>query len=392
VRLSTRFASLFVGTALLFLGSVAASAATRAPAGTWPMFRYDARHTGDNPTETTISTANVSTLKTKWTATTGFQTNLNSTPAVGGGRVYIGDGNGTMWAFDISTGGLDWSTHLGPGAIDTAPAVAAGVVYVGDCDTITALRASDGTLVWSTTLDIPGPHGCDITSPTLASGDVYVGSYGSKGVHALRASDGKLLWSSEPTGGPITSSPAVANGAVFAGSQDGSVYAYPERCSTPCAPLWSHAVGSEVEGAPAVAHGTVFVGDDGGAIDALDEATGAQVWRRHLGGQVIASPAVLGNVVFASGTGGDLAAFRATDGAQLWDLPFAGGSGSPAVANGVLYISASGNVEGFDAKSGHFLWDGFVVSSTSSPVVTGGRVYASVQGVSSGTLYSWGLP
>jgi outer membrane protein assembly factor BamB len=392
MRTFGRIASMVVGLLVVASSPVAASAGSRAPAGAWPMFRYDAHHTGYNPTETTISTSNAATLKTKWTATTGFQTNLNSSPAVGGGRVYVGDGNGTMWAFDVTTGALDWSSHLGSTPIDTGPATANGLVFIGTCDTLYALHANDGTAAWSTTIVISGAHGCDLTSPTFANGMVFVGSYGSKGVHAFRASDGTLLWSSEPTGGPIESSPAVANGMVFAGSDDGSVYAYLENCTDPCPPTWSYSDGAQIQDAPAVSNGRVFVGAADGSVFALDATTGTKVWRRHVGGQVIASPAVVGRAVFASGTGGDLAAFRTTDGAQLWDVPFAGGSGSAAVANGVLYISASGNVEGFDAHTGHFLWDGFVVSNASSPAVTSGQVYASVQGTSSGTLYAWGLP
>jgi outer membrane protein assembly factor BamB len=394
-RSSVAASAFVVSVALVALlaGAQSASASTAAPAGSWPMFRYDAAHTGFNPTETAISTSNVATLHTAWTATTGFQTNLNSTPAVGGGKVVVGDGNGVVWAFDAATGASLWSVDLGTAAIDTAPALASGLVFVGNCDTLFALRAADGTTAWSTTIVIQGAHGCDLTSPTVASGLVFVGSYGSKSVHAFRQDDGTLVWSGIPTGGPIESSPAVANGLVIAGSDDGSVYAYPERCSDPCSPAWTRSLGSQaIQGSPAISRGRVFVGSINGSLAALDERTGAVLWHERVGGQVIASPAVVGAAVFASGTGGDLMAFQVNDGTTIWDDPFAGGSGSVAVANGVLYISASGNVEGFDARTGHFLWDGFVVSNVSSPVVTGGHVYASLQGVSSGTLDAWALP
>jgi hypothetical protein len=66
----------------------------------------------------------------------------------------------------------------------------------------------------------------------------------------------------------------------------------------------------------------------------------------------------------------------------------AGGTGSPAVANGVLYLTASGNVEAFDAATGGFPWDGDVVYPISSAVVTGGMVYANVEGTSTGTLHA----
>jgi outer membrane protein assembly factor BamB len=44
-------------------------------------------------------------------------------------------------------------------------------------------------------------------------------------VYALEASTGALLWS-YATGGMVESSPAVANGVVYVGSDDGNVYAF----------------------------------------------------------------------------------------------------------------------------------------------------------------------
>ena len=58
------------------------------------------------------------------------------------------------------------------------------------------------------------------SSPAVANGVVYVGSY-DRHVYALNAGTGALLWKYQ-TGG---SSPAVANGVVYVGWEDG-VYAF----------------------------------------------------------------------------------------------------------------------------------------------------------------------
>ena len=63
-----------------------------------------------------------------------------------------------------------------------------------------------------------------ISSPAVADGVVYVGSYDDD-LYALAASNGNELWSGKP-GSTIGSSPAVANGMVFVGSSDGSISAY----------------------------------------------------------------------------------------------------------------------------------------------------------------------
>jgi outer membrane protein assembly factor BamB len=63
-----------------------------------------------------------------------------------------------------------------------------------------------------------------ISSPAVANGVVYVGSYDNN-VYALDASTGAKLWS-YTTGNAIGSSPTVANGVVYVGSGDNNLYAF----------------------------------------------------------------------------------------------------------------------------------------------------------------------
>src|SRR6516225_4175989 len=61
------------------------------------------------------------------------------------------------------------------------------------------------------------------SSPAVANGVVYVGS-ADHDVYALNAGTGALLWK-YTTGSSLTGSPAVANGVVYVGSWDDNVYA-----------------------------------------------------------------------------------------------------------------------------------------------------------------------
>src|SRR5438105_12180650 len=63
-----------------------------------------------------------------------------------------------------------------------------------------------------------------------------------------------LDWSS-PTGGVIGSSPAVANGVVYIGSDDGKMYALDAKTGTR---LWSYRTGNIIDSSPAVANGGVY--------------------------------------------------------------------------------------------------------------------------------------
>jgi eukaryotic-like serine/threonine-protein kinase len=100
--------------------------------------------------------------------------------------------------------------------------VANGVVYVGSDTNLYALNATTGAKLWSYT-----PAGGVISSPAVANGVVYVGSFDklNKNVYALNAKTGAKLWS-YTTGGYVESSPAVSNGVVYIGSGGGKVYAF----------------------------------------------------------------------------------------------------------------------------------------------------------------------
>ena len=71
------------------------------------------------------------------------------------------------------------------------------------------------------------------------------------------------------------SSPAVANGVVYIGSDDNNVYAL--NASTG-ALLWSYNTGNAVGASAAVANGVVYVGTYQGNVDALNASTGALLW------------------------------------------------------------------------------------------------------------------
>ena len=61
------------------------------------------------------------------------------------------------------------------------------------------------------------------------------------------------------TGGIVDSSPAVADGVVYVGSQDHTLYALDARTGKR---LWSYATGSSIVSSPTVADGAVYVGSN----------------------------------------------------------------------------------------------------------------------------------
>ncbi len=69
--------------------------------------------------------------KTIWSSYTGGT--IYSSPAFGNGTVYVGSGDGRLYAMDASDGSIEWSFATGDN-IASSPLLSNGVVYVGSTD------------------------------------------------------------------------------------------------------------------------------------------------------------------------------------------------------------------------------------------------------------------
>jgi serine/threonine protein kinase/outer membrane protein assembly factor BamB len=146
---------------------------------------------------------------------------INSSPTVVKGMVYIGSGLGGLAAFDAATGHIRWVTAPTAGSTGSSPAVANGMVYFTS-DRLYAFDAVTGQVRWTS-----NPIGASNSdSPLVANGVVYVASISGNKVYAFDATNGSVLWTSPPTAGQIFSPPAVVNSVVYVGSDDGKVYAF----------------------------------------------------------------------------------------------------------------------------------------------------------------------
>jgi outer membrane protein assembly factor BamB len=162
---------------------------------------------------------------------------LGTTPAVPGtftppvvefGRIYVGDSNPSPDILAFSAGApytVLWTATTGGFGVVGKPAVDQGQLYaVGGNGTLYAFNASTGAFNWSSV----GPCGplYKAASPTLANGGVYAG--GSGCVQAFKAIGGGATWTVS-VGGLVTSPATIVNGALYvattAGSSD-SIFSY----------------------------------------------------------------------------------------------------------------------------------------------------------------------
>jgi len=105
----------------------------------------------------------------------------------------------------------------------------------------------------------------------------------------------KVLWTYS-TGDYVESSPAVADGKVYVGSNDGNVYCLDASTGVK---VWNYTTGGAVRSSPAVADGRVYVGCWGdNNFYCLDAATGDKIWNYTTGSDVWSSPAVADGRVY----------------------------------------------------------------------------------------------
>ena len=212
----------------------------------------------------------------------------------------------------------------------------------------------------------------------------------------------RLRWEFK-TGGRIFSSPVVADGMVFVGSNDHFLHTLDASTG---GEIWKFATGANVNSTPAVNHGMVYFLSLDGSAYALEERTGKLVWKFETGGEsrlnmagiyglapsrevvpdvwdfLLSSPAVEGGLVYFGSGDHHVYALEAATGKLRWK--FQAGDvvhSSPAIADGRLYIGCwDGVMYALNAQTGALEWKfasgvddtHFMQGIPGSPAVAGG--------------------
>ena len=210
-----------------------------------------------------------------WSFTTGGY--VFSSPAVVNGVVYVGSWDNNIYAINASTGGEAVELHDRTArCTPPRPSSTAWSMWGAMTGNYYALNATTGAKLWSYTTG-----GYVGSSPAVVNSVVYVGSY-DRNVYALNATTGAKLWS-YTTGSsvcfPLRPSPTAS-----------STWGAMTTTSTPSTPPPGRSCGATrpetAVSSPAVANGVVYVGSDDGNVYALNATTGAKLWSYTTGGYV----------------------------------------------------------------------------------------------------------
>jgi outer membrane protein assembly factor BamB len=352
------------------------------PVSSWPMWRAD-------PTHSSTAQEGPSNLTLAWKFTTNGS--VISSPSVADGIVYVGSQDKNIYALGAWSGNLIWNFTT-QDAIESSPAVANGKVYTGGDDGyVYCLDAYKGTFIWKTFVngDQPFTFGNLVlkSSPVISGGMVYIGSLDGY-MYALNANNGGILWRTK-TEGPIESSPAVANGAVYFTSQEPTAGALYKLDANTGAVIWkqqlpyeiSFAGGTEMLGSPSVAAGMVFASSNWGTYYAINAITGNITWKFT---DLTATEFIVSSPIYVNGElfiidKFNIACLNATNGHTIWST-YTGDElyVSPSYADSKIYVTTS--------QRDIFILDttnnGTKIATTttpssswSSPTIANGRLY-----------------
>jgi outer membrane protein assembly factor BamB len=211
-------------------------------------------------------------------------------------------------------------------------------------------------------------------SPAVADGLVFIGDDNGN-IYALDAATGALRWKID-TKSSVVSRPAVVGGTVYVGGENNYVYALNAASG---AVRWKYNTGQTVDSGPAVTGGVVYVGNDNDEVFALNAATGTVKWPQpNLGDNVTTNPVVSGGIVYVGCDDHFVYALNADTGAIRWSRRTGGQvNSSPALSGGTLYVgSDDGKVYALNAATGAVEWTRPTAGKVDSgPAVSGGTVY-----------------
>jgi outer membrane protein assembly factor BamB len=295
-------------------------------------------------------------------------------PATGETTIYVGGGDGLVYALNAADGAVRWKTPVAlrpptqnPAFLWASPAVANGRVYIGVaalCDNfpqvlgagVVALDQGNGAPLAGYLTEPPGFTGAGVWSSVSvdpADGSVFVttGNANQKpdpgdGSSILRL-DGRTLarldkwqvsaadqtpdsdFGASPT---LFSAPGPGGTQALVGAcnKNGTFYAF-RRSGLAAGPVWRFHVGQPATDPPACIAGAAFdgtrlyVGGNAtlvggtaytGSVRALDPASGVPIWETGLPDTVLGTPTVNGSGLVAAST---LDFFSTIDATRLFD-------------------------------------------------------------------------
>jgi len=187
-----------------------------------------------------------------------------------------------VYALDQQTGSIVWQYEADGELAACEPIYAYGAVYVTYIDSITALNATTGSVLWSTTMPTNESWIFDNTA-AVGEGLVFAPTdlvSGQNLLYALNMTTGTIVWTGD-LDGSSWAAPAVYEGVVYQTTSTGALFAFWAATGTL---LWQYTPSTASQGGirPVVIHGFVYYANDAGTLFCLDAYTGKLAYTYNL--------------------------------------------------------------------------------------------------------------
>lgn len=287
------------------------------------------------------------------------------------------------------TSEIMWEKDLMNGAIDSGMVSANGRLYVVTSgifnwttythDSAPKIFCLDtaGEIIWEAEYSNAGYQ---LASPLLTDDMLIVPSTDGK-IYAFDVWNGSQLWNYSTgfsyTG--ITSSPVLYRNQIIFGGGDGVLYAFNLNGTV----AWSEYIASSIYfSSPAVRDGVIYIGSEDGLLHAVASDGSGEIWNVSVGGKVRSAPLLLDDMIvityavydgFVAVDGGAMAI--AYNGTPLWEVDLDATATSPvSTPQGIAVTSDNGLA--MISTEGEILWNmSFGTPIKGSPAVSEDTLY-----------------
>lgn len=245
---------------------------------------------------------------------------IHSSAAVFQGNAYFINRDNTLFSMDIRKGEVNWEMNLGdnlayPWGFDyylSSPVIDNNTLYIGSGNgSMFAIDIITKKVKWTF------PTGSPVhSSPALAEGLLYFGNLNGS-IYALDAITGKQQWIIKTRGDTlnnesagfdrkaIIASPALKDGILILGGRDGYLYALDAKTGKP---KWDYNYDiSWVVSSAAIKDSIVVSGtSDGHLLNAFNLYSGKKLWEFQVGAPIFSSPIIIGNTILSPCNDGNI--------------------------------------------------------------------------------------
>jgi outer membrane protein assembly factor BamB len=284
-----------------------------------------------------VYAVDIETGEQVWTYESEANVGFVAPLALADGVLYAAGEDGSVYAFEPDSGDIIWQSEVTDGLpVNGGPLVVDDKLYVTAWDgNVYALETETGDLIGDTPMG-----GMSFGQPTYA--DRYlVMSAPSNGVLALPLDNGED-WLFE-TDGPVYAAPIVVDGVVYAGSDDGNLYALELESGDE---LWSVDTGAPINAALATSDGVVYVVNGDAVLGAYDTESGDELWTSDVDdaeiGGISLSETEDGDLLILVGDGDGVLHALDADGEEVYaaDVTNAAIFWPATIIDGTIYVSA----------------------------------------------------